>query len=574
MPNIPILSDTLISKIAAGEVIERPASIVRELVDNSIDAGAKNISVDVLYGGKKLIRVVDDGIGMDREDAILCFERHATSKIKTEEDLFNIHTLGFRGEALPSIASVSKVVLFTCKADSPIGTKVEIAGGQRKTVTDAPPISGTTLEVRDIFYNTPARKKFLKSTATEASHIIDIIMQKALSYPSISFNLRHNNSEVINVSSVKDLKERFIQLYSEEIFNEFVEIKRGDTGIKVYGFISVPQFARSTKNYQLVFINRRPVRNPTVTHAVYNVYRDIISKDKHPAFFLFIDIDTTKVDVNVHPTKREVRFESPDEIHRTVEFAIKEALYPKKTREYIDYIPESKTIKESKEMDDGSHLVRETLESALQSEGELQTDIFVRGLVPVVEQFFYIGESFYAKPTGDGLMVIDQHAAHERVLYEKLLKKTDIEVENLFLPLRIDLPAREFNIIMNYRMVFQELGIYYEDFGGNSIIIRSLPKELRRADIKGLILDIASEILDREDTGAEDEIKKKTLLQSIAAAIACHKSVRGKEQLNNEELSHLLSELEKTKAPDRCPHGRPTRVFFSLDELKKMFKRK
>jgi DNA mismatch repair protein MutL len=271
MHKISILTESLINKIAAGEVIERPASIVRELIDNSIDAEAKTVSVEILYGGKKLIKVADDGAGMEREDAELCFERHATSKITSEDDLFNIHTLGFRGEALSSIASVAKVTLLTSAANASVGTNIELSAGQKKQISDAPPLKGTTLEIRDIFYNTPARKKFLKSTTTETSHIIDTVTQKALSYPDITFTLRHNNAEILNVSSAKDIKERFTQIYGEELLNEFLTVGKEGNGIRLYGFLSSADFARSTRNYQLIFVNRRPVKNPTINHAVYNV---------------------------------------------------------------------------------------------------------------------------------------------------------------------------------------------------------------------------------------------------------------------------------------------------------------
>ncbi len=595
MSKISILPDILINKIAAGEVIERPASIVRELIDNSIDAGAKTISVEVLYGGKKLIKVADDGIGMDRDDASLCFERHATSKIKSEEDLFNITSLGFRGEALASIAAVSKVTLTTSPAGSSVGTKIEIMSGQKKEITDAPPLSGSMLEIRDIFYNTPARRKFLKSVSTEMSHIIETVTQKALAYPEISFSLTHNQSEILNVPAATSLKERFIQLYGEEMANEFIEInpsplpppsRGGGWGrvknvpsyqgekTKLYGFSSAAEFARSAKTYQLIFINRRPVKNPTIAHAVYNIYKDLIPKDKHPGFFLFLDINPEKVDVNVHPAKREVRFESSDEIYRLVDSAIKEVLYPKqqKATSYAQ-IGEGQQSTFNSQRSYGGQFIRETLESAIEPSGSIQSDFFKQRIIPSIHRFFYLGESFYAEAANEGLTVIDQHAAHERVLYEKFLKKGKIQVENLFLPVRVELPAKEFNIVMNYKNLFHDFGLHIEEFGANSVIIRALPREINKAEIKELLLDVASTIFE-ENVPVEDASKKEELLKNIAAKLACHKAVRGREQLNNEELSQLIADLEKTETPGKCPHGRPTRIFFSLDDLKRMFKRK
>lgn len=595
MPEISILPEFLINKIAAGEVIERPASVVRELLDNSIDAGAKDVSVEVLYGGKKLIRVADDGVGMSREDASLCFERHATSKIKTEDDLFNISTLGFRGEALSSLTSVSKVTLITSTANSHTGTKIEIGVGQKKEISDAPPMSGTIVEMRDLFYNTPARRKFFKSTSTELSHIIEVVMQKALSYPGISFSLKHNNSELINVVSAKDIRERFKQLYGEELFNEFLEInpirknisngvKKEDNGVRLYGFVSTENFTRSTRSYQFVFVNRRPVKNPTVSHAVYSAYRDLISKDRHPAFFLFLEIAPGKVDVNVHPAKREVRFEMPSEIHKLVELAVQEALHPQQYKIAGD-IPASASVFKT------AHTVRlyenqsvcETLESAFQSRVEpaspigrslptsrgLQADFF-----PAVHRYFYIGEAFVAVAANDGLAIIDQHAAHERILYEKFLKKASIDVEPLILPVRTELTVKEYNIIIEHKDFLQDLGLDVEDFGTNNVIVRAIPRELYKTDIKGLLIDIASGIIEEETVGIKGETGKQGLLQNIAARLACHKSVRGREPLNNKELSQLVADLEKCEVPDKCPHGRPTRIFMSLNDLNRMFKRK
>ena len=584
MPEISVLSESLTNKIAAGEVIERPASVVRELVDNSIDAGARTVTIEVFHGGKKLIGVYDDGIGMDREDASLSFERHATSKIKSEDELFNITTLGFRGEALPSIASISKVTLITSPVNSRIGTKVEIGVGNKKEVAEAPPLRGTAIEVRDIFYNTPARRKFLKSIPTELSHIIGIITQKALSYPGISFLFKHNDSEVVNVSAAKDIKERFIQLYGEDFINSFLELgKETSKGVELCGFSSIAEFARASRGYQFIFINRRPVKNPTISHAVYNAYKELMPKDRHPAFFLFLEIDPEKVDVNVHPAKREVRFESPDEIHRLVESTIRKALNPRR-EEAAEYTasPVSGFKGEQSNRDKiQGWTVCETIESALQSQGEslslkgdFQTDFFAGGIIPDVHRFFYIGESFVAEATKDGLVIIDQHAVHERVLYEKLLKKTTLDIENLFLPVRVELPVKEFKIIMNYKGLFNDFGLDIAEFGTNNVIIRALPREFHGSDMKGLLLDIASGILEQETIGTKDETGKQNLLRNIAAMLACHKSVRGKKHLNDEELSQLAADLEKTEVPDKCPHGRPTRIYFSMDDLRKMFKRK
>ncbi len=576
MASITILPDNLINKIAAGEVIERPASIVRELIDNSIDAGAAKIDVEVLHGGKKLIKVTDDGCGMSREDALLCFQRHATSKIKSEDDLYEINTLGFRGEAISSIAAVSKIVLTTSLADAPSGVTVEIGPGTNHAVKEAPPLKGTTIEVRDIFYNTPARRKFLKSTPTELSHIIETVVQKAFAFPNISFSLRHNRSELVNAPAAANLKERFVQLYGDEMAEEFMDISKESDTISVKGFILTPEKARSSRSHQFIFVNRRPVKNPTISHAVYAGYEEQLPAGKHPAFFIFVGIDTKRVDVNVHPAKREVRFERPDEIHRIVRAAVYESLNPGVSVDVSDsYRPDFRSRPGAYFSGD-----RQTNNAKLVSEqpasfaGAVQDDFFSSGMIKDTRPFVHIGEAFFARTEDEGLLIVDQHAAHERIMFERFLKKTAIEPEPLFLPMRIELPVKEYRIILEHAGLLKDLGLEIDDFGGNSVVIRSLPKELHKADMKGLLIDVAAAMLDKDTSGIEQEAEAERLRKEIAARLACHKSVRGRDPLSNEELNQLISDLEHCDTPDRCPHGRPTRMLISLDDLKKMFKRK
>ncbi|MEW6601112.1 MAG: DNA mismatch repair endonuclease MutL [Nitrospirota bacterium] len=578
MSIISILPDLLINKIAAGEVVERPASVVRELIDNSIDAGADEIEVEVLHGGKKLIKVSDNGCGMDRDDALMCFERHATSKIRTEEELFDISTLGFRGEALPAIASVSKISLATSIANAEYGTKIEISANHKKEISDAPPVRGTTIEVRDIFYNTPARRKFLKTNPTELAHIIDTVVQKAFAYPGIAFRLIHNNIEVLNAPSSSGISERFRQLYGDEMIGEFLDVNKESKAINVRGFIASPDFTRAARSHQLIFINRRPVKNTTVNHAVYNAYDNLIPGGRHPAYFLFIDINPHNVDVNVHPAKREVKFERPDDIHRFVRAAVYEALNPGMEINVdglsaplaFDHVKRSIT----------SYPVGSTSGSTFVGEAagpqfnHTQTDFFASGMTEDVAPFFSIGEAFVAKVTGDGIELIDRHAAHERILYEQFLKKTAIEGDPLFLPLRVELPVKEYGLILKHKPLLQGMGIDIDDFGGNSVIIRALPKTLGRADMRGLLLDVAAGILEEESEGIKSDMSDEVLLKNIAARLACHKAVRGREPLNDAEMRRLLADLDRMDEPDKCPHGRPTRIHLSLDDLKKMFKRK
>jgi DNA mismatch repair protein MutL len=575
MSRIAILPDQLINKIAAGEVIERPASVVRELIDNSVDAGASQIDIEILHAGKKLIKVSDNGAGMDRDDALLCLERHATSKIKTEEELFDISTLGFRGEALPAIASISKITLSTSAPKSDMGIRVEIGPDRKKEISDAPPVNGTVVEIRDIFYNTPARRKFLKTNPTELSHIIETVVQKAFAYPEISFSLVHNNNELLNAPAASDLKERLKQLYGDEMAGEFLSVEKKSKAIKITGFTSSADFIRSSRSHQSIFINRRPVKNPTVNHAVYSAYREVLQKDRHPAYFLFLEIDPQNVDVNVHPAKREVKFERPDDIHRFTGAAVYAALNPGAE---VDISPalsgSGEGYHRGQGFQSGQHDHPAVNEPPAGVFDNTQTDFFSSGITSDISSFFHIGESFIATVTEKGLVIIDQHAAHERIMYEKFLRKTSIETETLFLPLRIELPVREYNLIVKHKDFLNDLGLDIEEFGANNVIVRSIPREFKKADIKGLLMDLCFDILEEETSGIKGDINRQDLLKKVAAGLACHKSVRGREQLNNEELSRMMSDLDKTEEPAKCPHGRPTRILFQLNDLQKMFKRK
>ncbi|MDH5203208.1 MAG: DNA mismatch repair endonuclease MutL, partial [Nitrospirota bacterium] len=325
MAQIKIIPHDLRNKIAAGEVIERPASVVKELIENSIDAGSTDIKIEVLYGGKRLIKVSDNGTGMDSEDALLCFERYATSKLFSEEDLFNIRTMGFRGEALSSIASVSKVKLVTAPKDISQGVSIEIHGGEVKAVKDSPSF-GTTVEVKDLFFNTPARKKFLKKNTTELLHIIDRVTEEALAHYSIGFTFISDNYETMNIPFASGIRERIMQIYGDEFLDGLIEVNAETENLTIQSFVSKGANFRNSKSHQFLFINRRPIRDPSIAHAVYRAYEGMLPHDRHPVFFLFLSIEPGKVDFNVHPTKREVRFEDKEYIYRFVHNAIRDIM--------------------------------------------------------------------------------------------------------------------------------------------------------------------------------------------------------------------------------------------------------
>ncbi len=555
MPHIKILPVDLRNKIAAGEVVERPASVVKELIENAIDAQSTDIRIEVLYAGKRLIKVSDNGLGMGREDALLCFERHATSKIENEADLFNINTLGFRGEALPSIASVSKIKLITGLKGSDSGFSIEMQGGGKKDVK-ASPFSGTAVEVKDLFFNTPARKKFLKANSTELFHIIDTVTKAALSHYEIGFSLITDNHETMLAPKASGYKERIMQIYGEEFIGGLTEINTSYKDMRVHAFASNADNFRNSKMHQFIFINRRPIKDASVSHAVYNAYEGIMPRDKHPVFFLFLEMNTAKVDFNVHPAKKEVRFEDKEDVHRFVNTSIRDAIKKERSKYSQTFTeapvsPQSHAAYPAQSFHGSSEIISENLE------------LTYRPSLP----FIYLGGTFIAFAGRAGLTIMDHHAAHERILYEKFLKKTGLTSHQLLFPHQVKLSAKEYRVLLETRNLLLEFGIEIDDFGHETIIVRSLPDALDSADIRGILSDVASAIIEGVHPG-------KPLKEALAARIACHSSVRGNEILNKEEFSRLISDLEQTEHPDQCPHGRPTRLFFSLDDLKKMFKRK
>lgn len=556
MPHIKVLPVDLRNKIAAGEVIERPASVVKELIENSIDAGSSEIRIEILQGGKRLMKVSDNGEGMDREDALLCFERHATSKLGNEDDLFHIRTMGFRGEALPSIASVSKVKLVTGLRGSASGISLEMHGGEAKEVKDSP-ASGTSIEVRDLFFNTPARKKFLKTNATELFHIIDAVTRESLSHYDIGFSLYTDTKETMLLPRASGIRERIQQVYGEEFIKGLIEVSAEYQDMVMTAFVSNSANFRNSKAHQFIFINSRPVKDPALSSAAYRSYEGILPADKHPVFFLFLDMDPGKIDFNVHPAKREVRFEDRETVFRFVNSNLRDAVKGER-KDYTAQFTEATPA--------GAHPLPPVSYAPPSTGDALAAENIELAYRPSLP-FIYLGDTFIAFSGKGGLTLVDHHAAHERILYEKFLKRVDTETRHLLFPHQVKLSHKEYLALLDNREVLRELGLDLDDFGHDTVIIRSIPEALHRADMRGLLSDAASAVID----GVRPE---KSLQEALAARIACHSSVRGKEVLNQEEFSRLLSDLEQTENPDQCPHGRPTRIFYSLEDLKKLFKRK
>lgn len=558
MPIIKVLPVDVRNKIAAGEVIERPASVVKELIENSIDAGSTEIRIDILSGGKRMIKVSDNGVGMDREDALLCFERHATSKLSGENDLFDIRTLGFRGEALPSIASVSKIKLVTGLKDSGSGIALELHGGQIREERESA-FSGTTVEIRDLFFNTPARKKFLKSTTTEINHIVDVVTRESLSHYDIHFMLLTEGRETMLLPKASGLRERIMQVYGEEFSAGISEVSARQEGMRLQAFISKSGNFRNSRSHQFIFVNDRPIKDQSIAHAVYGGYEGILPHDKHPVFFLFLELDPERVDFNVHPTKREVRFEEKERIYRFVNGHVREAVKSER-KDFTGPFLEPSAGKEETFQAPYPPSFSPVFSGSMVSE---KAELSYKPELP----FIYLGDTFIAVSGKGGLTLIDHHAAHERVLYEKLLRSVGMLSRPLLFPQQVKLSHLEYRVLLQNKGLLQEFGIELDDFGHDTIVVRSVPHDVGDEDLRGTLSDAASVFTGEPGRGM-------SLKESLAARIACHSSVRGREILNREEVSALLSDLEQTKHPDQCPHGRPTRIFYSLDDLKKMFKRK
>ena len=599
------LSDELANCIAAGEVVERPASVVRELIDNSIDAGAGNITIEIKGSGKRYIRVADDGIGMTRDDALLCFERHATSKIKTVEDLNAITTLGFRGEALPSIAAVSNVRLSTCNEGESVGTDVEVNNGAVKSVKDAPPVKGTSVEIKDLFLNIPARLKFLKSDTTETSRIIEVVNQHALSHPMIKFRMESGGKRMIDTFSTDNRLNRIASIFKNEMVNNLMPVEEKHSSnlkLSVRGYISKIGADTGSRGMQYIFVNNRYIRDRVISHAVYEAYKTMLSRDRHPIYFLFLDIDPKMIDVNVHPTKIEVRFMRQGEIHDFIRDTIRDSM--KRVRSQVSEVGVRDSVSEERDSAfslQPSALYKDRIREATEryvSNHESVFDIPIQDLrlktpsselrlSPEMEsdlsKFKPIGQifnSFIILQGVDNIIFIDQHTAHERILYERLLSKmrdSRIEVQTMLLPVNIELPSKESLVLQSNLDNFKKLGFDIESFGENSFVIRSVPSILSKDDCKQAVKDILDKLLvseanlsgsEQRGTGFDEVINKMILVMS------CRGAVKAGQILSIEEMSSLIKELMNTNRPFTCPHGRPIALSIEKGQILKGFLRK
>ncbi len=617
MSKIRILPEILANKIAAGEIVERPASIVKELLENSIDAGARSIHVSVESGGKKLVLVRDDGQGMSEDDALLAFEHHATSKIQTADDLAAISTLGFRGEALPSIAAVSRLTLKTrAGSDTAVlaGTEVMIQGGTVRSVKPVPWDSGTEVTVRDIFFNVPARRKFLKTNETELAHITRLVTHYALAYPEVRYKLESEGRILLDVVSVPTTRERVFQLFGEQFLANLVELDGSAGLVSVRGLVSKPHEQRTNPYSQFFYVNRRMVRDKVITSALRQAYRNVIPASAYPVALLFLELPFDEVDVNAHPAKIEIRFRQQSLVHDLVRDTIQQALvgvHAIPAFEHRGGVPPADVWDQPGQGTPpaGSTGAASPLEFSTPSRGselfqrafsypfreapptvpihgpdhnalKLRPDLLVGSPLEHEETVFdsrrvrilgQMHESYIIACDSEGLLIVDQHVAHERILYEKLASarlKNTVETQGLLVPQTIELAPHQLAVVDAVLPELTRNGFQVEHFGGGAVLVRAVPAVARNSDCNKLLNEIIDGLEAEDRTVDMDRVRDR-----IAVSTACHAAIKVNMALSPEKMQWLLDELGQTRIPTNCPHGRPVILRFSLYEIERNFGR-
>ena len=622
MPKIKILSADVANKIAAGEVVERPASVVKELIENAIDAGSTNVRVEIRAGGKRLIRVSDNGSGMAREDALLALERHATSKVNRIEDLEEINTFGFRGEALASIASVSQFELLTRAADAMEGTKVNVDGGVFRSVQESGCSPGTHMSINNLFYNVPARLKFLKTDTTEMNHITNQVTWAALAHPNIQFSLTHNGRTILDVRACDAYLERTRLIYGKEFAENLTEFQEELPDLQMYCLLGKPEFTKPNREYQLFFLNQRPIRSRIITAAITEALGAMVAKDRQPVALLFLTMEPNTVDVNVHPAKIEVRFRNERMVYSGIVRIIRNAIQKAK------YIPKIETPIETEDAEGtgvrnvaGARPGRRTPprqhptptptkprgtetpdnEAPPTSETAPSTDVapdveperppkapptFVqppRQEIPdgellslldfeAVELKTNLFKTYIVAEAKDKVFFIDQHVAAERVLYERFvnqLQKDGIPVQGLLLPVTLESTPQQLAILKMHGDIFKKLGFDLEEFGGNTILIRAIPAPLPTRAAAQAVTDL----LDALPEAPHSEVQLPEALDKALITLACKSAVKAGDTLDTKEMLNLVRELSEAKLPFNCPHSRPIIIEMGRDELERRFHR-
>lgn len=553
---IVILDESVVRKIAAGEVIERPVSVVKELVENSLDAGATSIEIKVKESGKKYISVLDNGCGMNEEEAKLAILRHSTSKIKTLDDLHSIKTLGFRGEALPSIASVSFLTLITKDRDSETGVKLEVESGVIKQISKIAVNKGTEVIVKNLFYNTPARLKYLKSNWTEMYHISHLVMVYSLISEGISFKLFQDGIEIFNSPKTNSLKEKILYSFGKEVFDKMTYIEIEEEKIKIKGFISLPELTRSNRHNQIFFVNSRWVRNKIFNLSLEEGYSEYLPKDRYPVCVIYFDISPEMVDVNVHPAKIEVRISEETYLKNLLKETVRNSLKNLKKVKYFEI--EKREKKEEK----FSYLVREEKISYPAEEKKEQISFFEKEF-QIVGQIY---NTYIIVEKKDRILIIDQHTLHERYLFEYISKnRKKIDIQHLLYPVIVQTTYPEYILLKNNLDFFKEIGFELEEFGKNSFILRSVPYVFSRLKNEEDFKEILDSLL--------PEIEKKDE-ENLMKTIACRASIKAGDSLAEEEIYKLLDYFENLDNSYTCPHGRPLLIEITKEELDRKFLRK
>jgi len=597
-PHIQVLPVNVANKIAAGEVVERPASVVKELVENSIDAGATQVDMEIVVSGSKLVAIRDNGAGMNRDDALLSVERQATSKIRDVDDIERINTLGFRGEALAAIASVSRFRLTTCRAGELAGTELVISAGKITDVRDIGCPPGTSIEVRDLFFNVPARRKLLRSHQTELAHIRAVFIVQALAHPAIGMSLKVDGRETYRLAGGSKLEDRLRDLFGADYPKNLRPVETRTGEVMVRGFVSMPSVSRSDRNEQYIFVNGRPTSAALLNYAVSEGYRTILAGDRHPSVFLFLETDPGLVDVNVHPTKREVRFRHGNEVRDAVITAIRQGLAsgdagapipmqmkgvePERTpaiavaqgRLQIDNLPATRAFKYPRLPTVPSG----TTVTASLPPGKKEAAGVVEPARPAVAAPWswcrvlgQVGSLYVVLETEDGLVLMDPHASHERVLFERFMNDVlngKVHTQNLLIPETVELGPRDALCVRKNLDVLKEMGFGIAEFGGDSFVVDALPSHLAAASAKSLLPEVARGLEESGARGAKGRWREEAIAQA-----ACKAAVKARDKLNLEEIEQLVIDLARTEMPYTCPHGRPTVIFTSFKELNKKFGR-
>lgn len=580
MGKIQILDEASINKIAAGEVIERPASVVKELIENSIDAGADTIRIEVTKSGKSSIRITDNGCGMSKDDAALSYVKHATSKIRKIEDIETVRTMGFRGEALSSISAIANVEIITKTKDELSGTKVIIQGGKLVSIAETGASDGTTIVVNDLFYNTPVRKKYMKSDTVELTHIIDVVSRIALGHNNISFSLFNNGKELLR-SHAAELKDTIIHIYGQEVAREMLPVDLGSAIVRITGFVSRPSLTRGSLDYQSFYINDRNINSRAIGFALRDAYGTLMPRGRFPIAVLKIYVDPREVDVNVHPAKHQVRLDHERDICDMVTQAVKNALTHKDLIPDIK-IPMQQTLYETpaagsfqvKEIvtdfrpsvKDTERRLRQSERASMEKENIGAAEVTAE--VPDVKVLGQVDSLYILAETKNGLMIVDQHAAHERIFFDLIRESKRDDSQELIVPINIELDSREKILMKDTIPYLEEFGFRISEFGHDSFAVTAVPVVMGKLEDPVMVHDIISDIL------SEGKVKEETgIFERVTKSIACRSAIKAGADCSSSQMESLIKQLFKTQNPYTCPHGRPTMVSFNRQELDKLFKR-